>query len=284
MTFALFDPDGRCWHDQLPAFALTSRFFTRRHVTNYLTTNMGWVEIETVTNGLAVKLRPKFVALRALGAAYFFLAARRTPRLAAVLFSGRRWTQTLLVDDPDTDTTALSQLIVLAEGPASPGTDILHRRRSARHLPPQCPLAGALALWKQSASRAELEDYARRCLSSRFLWIEGPSQGEVLHLTGTGNGYSDKMQTVLKAAIGLPIEHIGNLAYGKYCNEVYTAVARSGRPMLGEVDALVLVPGEPTLSRTYRRLIVPLRKSTGGVSLFCVSVDDPTIDLRHQAA
>jgi hypothetical protein len=240
MSWVVFDGDGKAWTNQLPNPWSRARLpISGEEYLDYLLINMGYVYIRQAPHGSIVRLRPKVAAQAAVAATLYQLMYTRPPRLLASVYEGRTWHNTMFIDDRDTDASAVSVFLRhVARWPENADRDIIHCRRSAQSLAFDSPLRGMLSLWQDQTDPAQLAAHLHSSLGGRYAWMEQTDQSEPLRLTMIGSGFPDRLQPALQASIGKPLHEIVGQSYGRYCDETYSTVLRTMRPIREDVDAL----------------------------------------------
>jgi hypothetical protein len=251
---------------------------------DYYLINCGFAAIGMSRNGVLVRLRPATVSDAALASVLFRLADAGHRSVAVELYDNDRWICAIVGSDGAAAASRLADVIACRLTTAS--QTVLRRPLHLAAMPPDCPLLHAIRAWDGIGCRTipDLGPLLHNALRGRYAWVERETRLSPLVLTEVGPGFPDSMKAFLEASLGRRIDGQPDPMYARYCREAYGAAADTGRPLLEEVDALLMLPGYGRVRRTYRRLILPFQPSLGRLRLLCASIEDDTVDLRSIAA
>jgi hypothetical protein len=150
-------------------------------------------------------------------------------------------------------------------------------------LQPSSPLRAALDAWSATLGRYDAEvirPSLQKALDDRFVLVEAPDGSPNLFINDVGSGLTRLAEYWLSRARGLRVEDQPDYAYGKWVARLYQQALSCSEPLLEDVDAVVMWPGQPRQSYRYRRLVLPFKRRDGSSVLLGTTLHDPDIDLR----
>ena len=251
---------------------------------DYYLINCGFAAIGMSRTGVLVRLRPATVSDAALASVLFRLADAGHRSIAVELYDNEKWVCAIVGSEGVAAASRLADVIACRLTTAS--QTVLRRPLHFAAMPPDCPLLQAIRVWERIGCRTipDLDPLLHKALRGRYAWVERETRLSPLVLTEIGPGFPDSMKAFLEASLGRRIDGQPDPMYARYCREAYGMAADTGRPLLEEVDALLMLPGYGRVRRTYRRLILPFQPSLGRLRLLCASIEDEAVDLRSMAA
>ena len=283
VQWLIFDSVGGPWRG-MPPRPFDHCTLQGEELLDYYLINGGYAAIGMSRNGVLVRLRPATVSDAALSSVLYRLADAGNHSVAAALFENDRWNWAIIGGE---GIAAMSRLVEVV-GPRLPFVRqaVLRRPLRLASMPESCPLLHAIRAWDgiDSNKMGDLEPLLHNALNGRYAWVERETRMSPLVLTEIGNGFPDNMKDFLDASLGRRIDEQPDPIYARYCREAYGTAADTEKPLLEEVDALLMLPGHGRVRRTYRRLILPFKPSLGRLRLLCASIEDGSIDLRGKAA
>jgi hypothetical protein len=163
------------------------------------------------------------------------------------------------------------------------GGDILTRMVEAEKLEAQHPLRRLIGEWdamRRSRNFADLKSAAATALGRRNLIVEASKSNSSLVFSDVGDGFQSYGSSWAREALGVPVTHQPDRAYGMFVNQVYETALFEGEARIDEIDAIVRKPDGQRNRLRIKRVVLPCMDSTGRQFLMGGSVLDNTVDLR----
>jgi hypothetical protein len=261
--------------------------WTREQCIDYLILNQGFAIVRQQHGKLHIKFRPFSLteaAFRRLGYLVHSLRWRRVMAAVHVGSDPRHWQHEILPWDCMGAIGRILELVL--EQQLRLNEKVLRRARPLRTMPRGSAMHWAFDIWQDRRylePSGKLERRLARGIRGRYAWFDvyGP-QGKVI-MAEVGAGFPDAVQAALEACLGTHLQDQHDDAFGRYCAMAYGEAARSGEPVLEDVDAVVTPPEGTPVRRRYSRLILPFRVSEQHTRLLSVSFENLAIDLRRRA-
>jgi hypothetical protein len=280
MQTYLFDDKGELWDGKSRRLAdALYASLSSDDLLKYVIRNLGFIAVTENSGSLRLQLRPAIVSQTALGGLLYWMHDRAIER---VLISAldEEWSHELVASRDE----AVRRLLARVRfSPADRDGDFLSRPRPLHQLQRSSPLRAALDAWSATQGRYDPEvirPSLQKALDDRFVLIDAPSGSRNLLINDVGSGLTRLAEYWLSRARGLRVEDQPDYAYGKWVAQLYQQALSCGEPLLEDVDAVVMWPGQPRQSYCYRRLILPFKRRDGSSVLLGTTLRDPGIDLR----
>jgi hypothetical protein len=278
----IIDDQGRLWSNVQQTLALDLGLPASSNVVDILVRRHGFVAVDRRSDRIAIRLSPSHVSPGAIVETLFLLlTAPQNPRVILDRFE-TEWRTTIY----PTCRHAVQILKPMADIDSRHRRDDFRSRKiSAQELKPTCPLALALAKWRDAATPPDdAADWVPASQRERIVAASPRGVGdESLVIRHIGSGFGVFPTAWLKRAPGTPAEDLPDPHYGLAAIEAYKTALRTKEPVIEIVDAFVDLGGGRWNHSRYRRIILPFAQE-GRKLVLGTSVVDPTIDLRNCAA
>lgn len=283
MHLLLIDDLGELWRgDSRRLRAAFDSPYSGGEFVEYAVKNLGFVAINTYGTSCQMRLRPGFVAERALQGLRKWLERSKFERFVITRFEGG-WRDELV--KAGNLMWRLDEIHV--RGQPSRPDDFLSTPLAAGPLDAATPLTEIIGSWGHLVNQYETETILRllrTVFRDQFaVFRQQPDQGKLV-FKELGDRMYSRYETWRECAIGAPIEEQPDRAFGKWVAETYQEVLAQGTPRHDQVDAILHCPYQGgRYRRRYRRLIFPLQQGSAGQLLVSGSFNDPSVDLRVPA-
>ena len=279
MHILLIDDLGELWRgDSRRLRAAFDSPYSGGEFVEYAVKNLGFVAINTYGTSCQMRLRPGFVAERALQGLRKWLHGSKFERFVITKFEGG-WRDELV---KACNLMLRLEEILLKGQPARPD-DFLSAPLTAAVPDGASPLAEIIEDWPRLVNEYEADTIVRllrTVFRDQFVVVRPkPDQGRLV-FQEFGNKMYSRYETWRECAIGAPIEEQPDRAYGRWVSEAYHQALAGGLPRQDMVDAILRCPETGRFRRRYRRLIFPIATGSSGQLLVGGSFDDPSVDLR----
>jgi hypothetical protein len=261
--------------------------WSRQACVDYLVRSLGFAVVRLRNGNLHLKICPQALteaAFYRVGYLMYGLPWRRATVAMHVGGEPCDWRHEIL---PWHCMEAIERIIeCIAEQQMRLSEKVLRRPRPLGSMPKGSLMHWALDIWRHRPYLTPSENLERilaEAIRDRYAWFDVFfPQGEVV-MAEVGGGFPAAVQAALEACKGARLQNHANDAFGRYCAEAYSEAARSGQPLLEDVDAMVTPPNGKPVRRRYSRLILPFRVSERHTRLLSVSFENLAIDLRRGA-
>jgi hypothetical protein len=279
MHLLLIDDLGELWRgDSRRLRAAFDSPYSGGEFIEYAVKNLGFVAINMYGTSCQVRLRPGFVAEKALSGLRNWLEPIRFERVVISKFEGG-WRDELV------KATNLMRRLeeILVRGQQTRPDDFLASPMASASFDKLTPIADIIEGWTHLTNAYEAETIIRllrAVFRDQFVVVkQQPDYGRLVFKEFGDKMYS-RYETWRECAIGAPIEEQPDRAFGRWVAEAYREAMADGLPRLDKVDAILHCPEGGRYRRRYRRLIFPLAAGSAGQFLVGGSFDDNSVDLR----
>ena len=244
---------------------------------SFMVRNMGWAALRSHQAKYEAQVRPDSINDSTLLTLIYDIRSARQTSVQLKVFNGC-WSTVDFSDAADA-VTYLSRLVENARFDLRKG-DFL--RSSLRRS--QAPAAGSerllLDAWGSGERRADrLAVLAERLFGGRYVIAGRDEAGATCVLAG-GSDFNLIGQQWMYRVQQLRLTDWPDAAYGRWMEEAYREVWRSGEPLLDDVDSFIDWPKLGRRQHKYRRVVLPCQSVSGIPLLVAAMRNDASIDLR----
>jgi hypothetical protein len=251
---------------------------------DFLIRNCGFAAVRQLGNNAQVRFRPFTLTEPAFYGLGYLLYHLPWQRAMASIYVDEAWRDEILPWDHRGALEYIAEIV--NEHQLRLSEKVLRRARPLGTIPTGSPMDWAFHVWRHRPDLAPSEHRGRiltDVIRGRYAWIDAYGPGRELIMAEVGGGFPAPVHAALEPALGARIEDQPDNAFGRYCAEAYGKVARSGEPLLEDIDAMVTPPNGEPVRRRYSRLILPFRVSDDHTRLLGISFENLAIDLRRRA-
>jgi len=279
MNFLVIDDLGEMWHgDSRRLRAAFDSPYSGGEFVEYAVKNLGFVAVNVYGTSCQVRLRPGFVATKALMAFRAWLKRSQLERVVITRFEGG-W-QDELVRPSDAE-QRIDDLVQPERGQAS--DDYLSVPLASADLSERPALAEVIEQWPQIAENYDTDTMVRLLRSvfdDRFVIVRRSPDRQKLCFQEFGGQIYARYEPWRTCAVGAPIQEQPDRAYGRWVSNLYMKSLDEAVPRLNAVDAIVRCPQRGRSRFRYKRAIFPLANDSAGDLFFTGSFENATVDLR----
>lgn len=261
---------------------------TTQECVDYLIVNEGFGAVCARRGHVRIRFRPFMLTEEAFCGVGFLLFKMPWRRAVASIYLADGWRDEILPWDCIGAVERIKE-VVLQHQPRL-ADKVLRRMRPLHGIPRGSGMDWVFSKWRENPQLpqlAGLEDWQLPYadgLGSRYAWIDAFGTNCDLVMAEVGSGFPEPVRRILRLAVGKPLEAQADGDFGRYCVEAYGKAARTGEPLLEDIDAIITpVDGQP-VRRRYSRLILPFRVSPERARLLGISFENPTVNLRRRGA
>jgi hypothetical protein len=259
MTQWLVDETGEIWSPNSERLRSRLGFAARPFVDReaFVVTNLGYVAIQQLPNGMIVRWRPTYVRRESVAATVLFLGDQPDQRviissLAAV------WFNRLFPNVPAAADALLAQF---ASERCSDGGCFIARPRAIETLGSKSKMRHALdaaATSQLQYDPSALWNMLQQTVGDRYLLLDPDCERRRLRVMSIGSGYGNVSRRWRNSAQGTDFEDQPDTAYAQSAARAFWPVFDARTPVVEDVDASFWVPSRGRMSLRYTRLILPL--------------------------
>jgi hypothetical protein len=265
----LIDDRGKIWDPH--SLVLRSRLHASlegRELIAYAISNLGFIGLGLTKESIQIRLRPVLVRPAALGTLYVRLHMHARQRIVVTWYNGR-WQDEIIGWHHD----GWRRITRLLESPEQPGPGFSRRHITPDQLADNNPLRRVLERASDLAGiiANPTEALPAGLANRHILLIEDDNRD--LRVCHVGSALMSRSPQWQRQARGRRIDDLPDWHYGQWVADAYREAARSDRPLLEEVAAVIDWPKLGTLSHAYWRLIVPGVGSDGRKRLLGVTLE-----------
>ncbi len=281
MSLLLIDDQGEFWRgDSRQLRVAFDSPYSGGEFVEYAVKNLGFVAINVFGESCQARIRPSFVAEKALQGLIEWLGKTRTQRIVLSTYDSN-WRDELF--HPRNIATRLDDLLHLKHQAPKNASDFRTQPLAPQVLEASPMLRDIVHAWPHLMSTYDADTLirlARYALGSRYVVIKRSNpQGELVFQEISDQIYS-ACETWRSCALGAPIEEQPDRAYGRWVAKSYYDAIGAQTPKLDAVDAIVRNPKHGRSRWRYRRLVFPIQCKSDKPILIGGSIIDHSIDLR----
>lgn len=265
-----------------PTVQLQASFGTRlpaAQFADYMVRNMGWAAVLETRSSIEVRARPSKINDATLVATLEHVRDARRRKFQLTLFQSG-WISSEL----PSASQAATHLTKLVEQSRTELRKYDFLRRSRQHDGPGRSTSedALLDAWRTGERRVDqLALMADEHFGGRFVVAGRDETGGTCILAGGGD-FNLIGESWMSRLPRLRLADWPDVVYGRWVEESYNEVWRSGEPLLDDVDCFINWPKLGRRRHRYGRIILPCRSALGTELLIGAMRIDDQIDLRAQ--
>jgi len=283
MSVRLIDDQGQDWsaNSRQIREAFDSPYSGGEFV-DYAVANLGFAAVNDYGSSYQIRLRPSLIGEKCFRVLTEWLRLAKSERVVLSWY-GTDWSYELF-RTPVAAASRIEQLVRSSR--TSKQEDFLSRKVSTHELHPTSPLGHLIRNWSAysaPSSRDTLVNLMRSTLGERYVIVRKNDNDGRISFQQFGRDLFSKYETWRSCAVGAPIEEQPDRVYGRWIASTYGEAFESEGPVVTDVDAIVRWPHAGRARMRYRRVLVPLRTTSGPPLLLGGPIFDNRIDLRLNA-
>jgi hypothetical protein len=246
---------------------------------------LGFIRVSSRQRRTIITFRPKTVSRAALGALLYWLARQESSGICLTVAGESEPQRHEIVPSPRAAILRMEALVELEECSGKPRFSA-HSAVLAE-VERASGLSALFDFWKAGSGAFAEQDYApilKRFAQDRYILFEPSAQRCDFRIVRAGMGLHIPDKQSHAALGGSRLDHVADVAYGRWTAKFYHAALNSGQPRYDHIKASITWPRAGTVQRVYSRLILPCRSKDGRPLMLGVSHTPPQSGVHRKAA